>query len=110
MSRFLPRKTQWLKSFLSSVTDLTGEGLRFLGFLLGSRTTSSATILFLLERILKGCVSHYNQGRPPLSLGPGIPEPVAAFIPRQGHERQSLPPDCSVVSRSILCGPHQEYR
>ena len=36
-----------------------------------------------LRRILAEWVPHYNQGRPHLSLGPGIPEPAAVFLPLQ---------------------------
>src|SRR5271168_3122675 len=42
-----------------------------------------------LGRILTEWVTHYNQGRPHLSLGPGIPEPAAVFLPQQGHDRHS---------------------
>jgi len=35
-----------------------------------------------LRRILSEWVTHYNQGRPHLSLGPGIPERAAVFPPR----------------------------
>jgi putative transposase len=44
-----------------------------------------------LRRILAEWVKHYNQGRPHLSLGPGIPEPAVEFLPLQGHDRHSLP-------------------
>ena len=41
----------------------------------------------------------HNRGRPHLSLGPGIPEPAAAFLPWQGHDRHSFAQDCRVASR-----------
>src|SRR5712691_5093769 len=63
-----------------------------------------------LRRILAEWVTHYNQGRPHLSLGPGIPEPVAVFLPLQGHERHSLPQNCKVAARAVLGGLHHEYR
>jgi putative transposase len=63
-----------------------------------------------LRRILAEWVTHYNQGRPHLSLGPGIPEPVAVFLPLQGHERHSMPQDCKIAARAILGGLHHEYR
>jgi transposase InsO family protein len=63
-----------------------------------------------LRRILAESVTHYNQGRLHLSLGPGIPEPVAVFLPLQGHERHSLPQDCKVAARAVLGGLHHEYR
>ena len=43
-----------------------------------------------LRRILAEWVTHYNQGRPHLSLGPGIPEPAAVFLPLQGHDRHTF--------------------
>jgi hypothetical protein len=47
---------------------------------------------------------------PHLSLGPGIPEPAAVFLPLQGHDRHSLAQDCKVVARAVLGGLHHEYR
>ena len=63
-----------------------------------------------LGRILAEWVTHYNQGRPHLSLGPGIPEPPAVFLPPQPHGRHSLAQDCKVSARAILGGLHHEYR
>jgi putative transposase len=63
-----------------------------------------------LHRILAEWVTHYNQGRPHLSLGPGIPEPAAVFLPLQGHDKHSFPQDCKVVARMVLGGLHHEYR
>jgi putative transposase len=63
-----------------------------------------------LRRILAEWVTHYNQGRPHLSLGPGIPEPAAVFLPLQGHDRHSLRQDCKVAARVVLGGLHHEYR
>jgi putative transposase len=70
-------------------------------------------------RILRRCLSFSgimkskhsrNQGRPNLSLGPGIPEPTAVFLPLQGHDRHSLRQDCKVAARVVLGGLHHEYR
>jgi len=58
-----------------------------------------------LRRIVAEWVTHYNQGRPHLSLGPGIPEPAAVFLPLQGHNRHSLAQECKVVARALLGGP-----
>jgi hypothetical protein len=63
-----------------------------------------------LRRILAEWVTHYNEGRPDLSLGPGIPEPAAVFLPVQGHDRHSFAQDCKVAVRAILGGLHHEYR
>jgi hypothetical protein len=48
--------------------------------------------------------------RPHLSLGPGIPEPTAVFLPLQGQDRHSFAQDCKVVARAVLGGLHYEYR
>jgi transposase InsO family protein len=63
-----------------------------------------------LRRILAEWVTHYNQGRPHLSLGPGIPEPAAVFLPVQGRDRHSFAQDCKVAARAVLGGLHHEYR
>jgi putative transposase len=63
-----------------------------------------------LRRILAEWVTHYNQGRPHLSLGPGIPEPATVFLPVQGHDRHSFAQDCKVAARAVLGGLHHEYR
>ena len=63
-----------------------------------------------LGRILAEWVTHYNQGRPHLSLGPGIPEPAAVFLRPQGRDRHSLAQGCRVVDRAVLGGLHHEYR
>lgn len=53
---------------------------------------------------------HDNEGRPHMSLGPGIPQPsVSLPIPLQTH-RHRLPDHLRVVARSILGGVHHEYR
>ena len=43
-----------------------------------------------LRRILSEWVTHYNRGRPHLSLGPGIPERAAVFPPLQDHDKHSF--------------------
>jgi transposase InsO family protein len=63
-----------------------------------------------LRRILSEWVTHYNQGRPHLSLGPGIPERAAVFPLLQDHDKHSFPRDCKVVARMVLGGLHHEYR
>ena len=60
-----------------------------------------------LRRILSEWVTHYNQRRPHLSLGPGIPERAAVFPPLQG--KHSFPQDCKVAARTVLGGLHHEY-
>jgi putative transposase len=63
-----------------------------------------------LRRILAEWVTHYNQGRPHLSLGPGIPEAPAVFLALQSHDRHSFAQDCKVVARAVLGDLHHEYR
>ena len=62
-----------------------------------------------LKRILKEWVGHYNQGRPHLSLGPGIPESLAFQDYRRRCGRHFLADGCRVESRRILGGLHHEY-
>ena len=61
-----------------------------------------------LLRVLKLWMTHYNRGRPHMSLGPGIPHPPAGLPapPLIGHR---LPAHSRVVSRSVLGGLHHEY-
>jgi len=63
-----------------------------------------------LRRIVAEWVTHHNQGRPHLSLGPGTPEPAAAFLPLQGHDRNNRPrlQGRGVVARAVLGGLHHE--
>jgi putative transposase len=57
--------------------------------------------------LLQEWVWHYNQGRPHLSLGPGIPQPPPHLpAPRQAH-RHRLPEHLRVVARPILGGLHR---
>jgi transposase InsO family protein len=63
-----------------------------------------------LSRTLAEWVTHYNQGRPHSSLGPGIPEPVDMLLPTQPHSRYSSTDIHKVAARPILGGLHHEYR
>lgn len=63
-----------------------------------------------LRRLLHEWVRHYNQGRPHMSLGPGIPQPPALLpVPLQDH-RHWLPTSLRVGARPILGGLHHDYR
>jgi transposase InsO family protein len=63
-----------------------------------------------LRSILREWTSHYNQGRPHSSLGPGVPDP-----PKQGVKvpksafRQGSAADVLIRVKSILNGLHHEY-
>jgi len=63
-----------------------------------------------LRTILAEWVTHYNQGRPHLSLGPGIPEPAEMLLAPQPHRRHFSAKDCKVAARAVLGGLHHEYR
>jgi hypothetical protein len=56
-------------------------------------------------------VAHYNNGRPHMSLGPGIPSPSPlSVLVVHRHHRHQLPPDCRVAAEPILGGLHHEYQ
>src|SRR5215813_13620962 len=62
-----------------------------------------------LYGILKEWMTHYNEGRPHMSLGPGIPRPRRTLpVPRQVH-RHWIPTGQRVVGQSILGGLHHDY-
>jgi putative transposase len=62
-----------------------------------------------VRRILREWVSHYNTSRPHMSLGPGIPQPLASLpVPLQAHRHQ-LPAHLLVVSQPMLGGLHYAY-
>lgn len=63
-----------------------------------------------LYGILKAWVVHYNEGRPHMSPGPGIPWPRRTLpVPWQTHRRR-IPTRQRVVARSVIGGLHHEYR
>jgi putative transposase len=63
-----------------------------------------------LRHLLHAWVRYYNEGRPHMSLGPGIPRPPASLpAPLQDH-RHRLPAHLRVGARPILGGLHHEYR
>jgi transposase InsO family protein len=63
-----------------------------------------------LYQILTAWVAHYNEGRPHMSLGPGIPQPLLALpVPRQTPQH-GLPATQRVRARPILGGLHHDYQ
>jgi transposase InsO family protein len=63
-----------------------------------------------LHRLLTEWVRNYNAGRPPMSLGPGIPQPSPALpVVLQAH-RHRLAERLHVVAYPILGGLHHDYR
>lgn len=63
-----------------------------------------------LRFILKSWISHYNGGRPHMSLGPGLPDSPAIMKvlpePLSRHRREEL---YAVRGESVLGGLHHEY-
>ena len=61
-----------------------------------------------LRTLLKQWVTHYNQGRPHSSLGPGIPDPGSCYQRAKpcGHH---IPIGHRVVAKAVLSGLHHEY-
>jgi putative transposase len=60
--------------------------------------------------VLTQWVRHYNEGRPHMALGPGIPQPPVGLPAPLQEQRHRLPAHCRVVARPILGGLHHEYR
>jgi transposase InsO family protein len=63
-----------------------------------------------LRTLLQSWVRHYNTGRPPMALGPGVPDPP----PGMPHDATSianhrLREGRIVRAKSILGGLHHEY-
>jgi transposase InsO family protein len=62
-----------------------------------------------LYGILKEWVTHYNQDRPHMSLGPGIPEPIRPLpVIRQAY-RHRMPTGQRLVARPVIGGLHHDY-
>lgn len=63
-----------------------------------------------LRRLLKSWVAHYNDARPHMSLGPGVPDPpIGIPVPIQ-RDRHRLGNALKIVVAPILGGLHHEYR
>jgi putative transposase len=63
-----------------------------------------------LRHLLHAWVRYYNEGRPHMSLGPGIPRPPASLPALLQDHRHRLPAHLRVGARPILGGLHHEYR
>ena len=59
-----------------------------------------------LYSIVKEWVLHYNEGRPHMSLGPGIPQPRPTLPVSPQTHRHQIPTSQRVVARSVLGGLH----
>jgi putative transposase len=63
-----------------------------------------------LRSILKVWVTHYNEARPHMALGPGVPDPPARVVlPANERSRHHLGARAVVGARSVLGGLHREY-
>ena len=63
-----------------------------------------------LYRILTEWRQHYNEGRPHMSLGPGIPDPPSSLPVSLQARRHRLAQNQCVVNQLILSGLHHDYR
>jgi transposase InsO family protein len=64
---------------------------------------------YQLRSVLKEWVTHYNQGRPHASIGPGLPDPPPTLpVPLQ-EQRHRIPDHLRVVAHSVVGGLHHEY-
>ena len=62
-----------------------------------------------LYGILKEWVGHYNEGRPHMSLGPGIPKPIRALPVSQQAHRHQISTGQRIETRPVVGGLHHEY-
>ena len=63
-----------------------------------------------LRSMVKEWVEHYNEGRPHMSLGPGIPQLPPVLSLSLQAQRHRIPEQQCVVARPILGGLHHDYR
>jgi putative transposase len=63
-----------------------------------------------LRHLVMAWVQFYNEHRPHMSLGPGIPQPLASLPVPWQPDRHRLPASLCVTSRLILGGLHHDYR
>ena len=63
-----------------------------------------------LYGILKEWMRHYNEGRPHMSLGPGIPKPNRTLPTPQQPHRHRMARGQHVLARPVLGGLHHDYQ
>ena len=63
-----------------------------------------------LRSILRAWVGHYNQGRPHMARGPGVPDSPSDVVPSaKSLTRHRIGERLAVCVRSVLGGLHHEY-
>jgi transposase InsO family protein len=63
-----------------------------------------------LRSILKIWMGHYNNSRPHMALGPGVPDPPPKAAPFQAQQtRHRIVEGLVVLGKSVLGGLHHEY-
>jgi putative transposase len=62
-----------------------------------------------VQRLLAAWIPHYNQGRPHMSLAPGLPQPLPPLPVTLHAHQHRLPDHLHVVARSVVGGLHHEY-
>ena len=63
-----------------------------------------------LLRILLEYSAHYNEARPHMALGPGIPNPPPGLPVEPNADGHALPEGLEIVGKPVLGGLHHEYR
>jgi len=62
-----------------------------------------------LRQALKSWISHYNNGRAHMALGPGVPDPPQNIVVPFPKSRHRLGDFGSVRAKAMLGGLHHEY-
>src|ERR1017187_843489 len=63
-----------------------------------------------VRMLVRAWAIHYNEGRPHMSLGPGIPDPPPGLPIVHLSHRYNVADGFSIKKKSILGGLHHEYR
>ena len=63
-----------------------------------------------LYGILNEWVTHYNEGQPPMSLGPSIPKPTRDLPAHRQAHRHQIATSQYVAARSVVSGLYHDYR
>lgn len=63
-----------------------------------------------VRRVAREWATYYNEGRPHMSLGRGVPQPSHDVPARPSSHRHHLRPGASITRRPVLGGLHSDYR